>query len=659
MRLPSPARLFWIAAAAITILLLGLLGLADSPWLRVVFKTLLASVATLALVVLLAGGLRLALWRVGRRLAFSYFLIGVVPIPMVIVLGGIALYLMSGYFLGHEYRQALENLHYDVERAAETGLAQITARGTATTDAGAGVSLAFYANGRKVAGSDAAPAVWPEWTESPVEVEDPEIRLWTLPDGGLTVVAAATRPPHAVLAFHHGSLAAELTRRSSVWVTLIDPRDRESMSAVRVQLGSGRYALANMSAGTDAGARNAFFGIEAEDRPWLDRPILWWGEVIGAVNAIHDDVEVSPWMTASLNSTPRSLKRQLLSSSADLNAAVWASLIAVTGLISSIYVIAVLMALSMIYSLSRAVNRLSSATEAVRAGDFSRRIPVRRHDQIGELQRSFNHMTDNLESLIETATQKEILEKELEIARDLQESLLPAEVPATDRVEFSTLFEPSAAIGGDYFDILRIDDDRLAVVIADVSGHGLPTGLRMAMLKAALVILVEEQKPPSEILRRLSAMVRAEGRQRFFVTATIAVIDFRRDKLEITNAGHPPTYLLRDGRVEEILLAGSPLGALDENYQQREVDLQAGDVAVWLSDGLIEANNGADEPFGYDATVAALTGTGRSAQEVRDRLLASIKSHTGDEPAEDDRTLVAMRYFPGAGSEADVTPRNE
>ena len=76
-------------------------------------------------------------------------------------------------------------------------------------------------------------------------------------------------------------------------------------------------------------------------------------------------------------------------------------------------------------------------------------------------------------------------------------------LPQAESLEFSTLFEPSAAIGGDYFDILRVDENRLAVVIADVSGHGLPTGLRMAMIKAALGILVEEEKPPREILSRI------------------------------------------------------------------------------------------------------------------------------------------------------------
>jgi HAMP domain-containing protein len=665
MRLLTPARLFWLALSATAVVLIGLRLMVEADWLSTLFEVLIVSLALLALVALIARGLRLFLWRVGRRLAFSYFLIGVLPIPMVVVLGGVLLYLLSGYFLGHEYRVAVDALHEDLRYAASTSLAQFRARGTTGDSADEGVALAFYANGQRVAGSEEAPRVWPAWAEEAAAAPgSPDtLPFWALGDGSLTLAVAATSGPRGVLAWSPGPLDHELSRRSGVWVSLIDPRDRAAMSAVRLQLGTGEYAISNWGAGTNEAERDAFFGIAPPPRdqpvPWRDRPFLWWGEVAGSVRSLGDGSEVSEWLTVSLNGTPRSVRQRFFSSSSELNAAVWASLIAVTGLLSSIYLVAVLMALYMIYTLSRAVNRLSHATDAVLAGDFSQRIPVRRHDQIGELQHSFNDMTANLESLIGTAAQKELLEKELRIARDLQESLLPAEVPATERVEFSTLFEPSAAIGGDYFDILRIDDDRLAVVIADVSGHGLPTGLRMAMLKAALVILVEEQKPPSEILRRLNSMVRAEHRQRFFVTATIAVVDFHRHTLQITNAGHPPTYLVRDGEVREILLAGSPLGALDANYRQQSVSLRAGDVAVWLSDGLIEANNATGEPFGYDATLAALAGSARSAQEVRDRLLAAVESHTGGEPAEDDRTLVAMRYFPGVSSATGATPSNE
>jgi len=652
MRPFSLVRLFWIAILAAT-LLLGLSRLmVETIWLQHLLEVLLASIGTLVAVVLLARGLKVFLWRVGRRLAFSYFLIGVLPIPMVLVLGGIGLYMLSGYFLSHEYRTALATVHADLDSAAASSLERFSARGVSSSVGDAGIELAYYSDGRRVAGTDVAPNTWPAWVDEMEAESDAngQARYWSLDDGALAIVATATNGRQSVLALRRGRIDRELAAHSGFWVTLRDPAADATPDTVRLQLGQGEYNLGDPGAGTDESARDAFFGIEGEDQPWLDRPFLWWVEVAGAVYSLSDGSEHIEYLRASINGTPRRVRDEFFSASADLNAMVWASLIAVIGLLSSIYLIAVLMAFYMIFTLSRAVNRLSRVTDAVRSGDFSRRIPVRRHDQIGELQLSFNDMTGSLETLIETAAQKELLEKELEIARDLQESLLPAEVPATEQVEFSTLFEPSAAIGGDYFDILRIDDDRIAVVIADVSGHGLPTGLRMAMLKAALVILVQERKPPSEILKRLNRMVRAEKRQRFFVTATISVIDFRNNTLEITNAGHPPTYLIRNGEVEEILLAGSPLGALDENYRQQTVPLEPGDVAVWLSDGLIEANDRTDAPFGYEATEQALAGPSRSAVQVRDRLLAAVEAHTRGVPAEDDRTLVAMRYFPGSDS---------
>ncbi len=230
----------------------------------------------------------------------------------------------------------------------------------------------------------------------------------------------------------------------------------------------------------------------------------------------------------------------------------------------------------------------------------------------------------------------------------MQQSLIPKNLPEGEAVEFSTLFEPSAAIGGDYFDVLRLSDHELAVVVADVSGHGLPTGLRMAMVKAALGILVVETQEADEILRRLDGTVRSGdpggGESRFFVTATFAKVDFRAGRVELTNAGHPPTYHLRDGRAEEILLPGSPLGGLGTSYGHRTIEIEAGDALVWLSDGLIEAADGDDEPFGYDAVRAALAGPCESAVQVRDRLLAAVEAHTGGRPALDDRTLVVMRY---------------
>jgi sigma-B regulation protein RsbU (phosphoserine phosphatase) len=288
---------------------------------------------------------------------------------------------------------------------------------------------------------------------------------------------------------------------------------------------------------------------------------------------------------------------------------------------------------------------MSRATATVQGGDFAVRIPVRRRDQLGALQRSFNDMTANLEGLVATASQKEALEKELALAREVQNSLIPQQLPAGRGIEFATVFEPSAAIGGDYFDILSLPDGRIAVIIADVAGHGLSSGLRMAMLKAALFVASEDIRDPEEIFARLDRLVRSEqSHGRAFVTATLALLSLEDRTLEITNAGHPPTYLLRGGAVEEIVLPSSPLGGLGRRYARKTLPVAPGDTLVWLSDGLIEATNAAGEPFGYDGVLAALAGDAPSAAVVKDRLMASIARHTGGAAPGDDRTMVVLHY---------------
>src|SRR5262249_51786512 len=147
-----------------------------------------------------------------------------------------------------------------------------------------------------------------------------------------------------------------------------------------------------------------------------------------------------------LNGTPRTLKDHLFNANGEIDAASWGVLVGLALLLANVYSVAALMAMFMIVGLSRAVNRLSTATGAVRRGDFSARIPVRRRDQIGALQRDFNEMSVNLEMLVSASTQKELLEKELALARDLQNSLIPSNLPSDEGIEFATLFEPSAAI---------------------------------------------------------------------------------------------------------------------------------------------------------------------------------------------------------------------
>ncbi len=649
---------FLVGAVVLVSAIAGLAG--GAPWMALAAKMLALGAAILLALWLLARLLRRFLFRVGRRLAFSYFLIGVLPIPMAGLLLLLNAYLIAGYFTGHLYRDAVDRLHEDLQVAAEARAAHMAGGLSRTAAAEGDHVFAYYRFGERVAGDPRLPESWPAWLEeSATGRGEPDTGAgraqrtgrafvaWE--EGAPTLAAVAVTGDSAVVAVYAGDIENDLSRRAEVWVSLIRSDDPRRDSTIRLRVLAHEFALQPLLAKRRVESRAQFFGEEAETAGILDRPLLWWGEVSGPYRSLADGEVVAEFVTASLNGTLRTVFRNILSGAAEVNTAVWAGLISLTVLLSTIYALAAAMALYLIITLSRAVDRLSHATSAVQRGDFSARIPVRRRDQVGELQRSFNSMTANLEQLVASQAHKEILEKELEIARNLQKSLLPSILPSSDVVDFATLFEPSAAIGGDYFDILRIDDQRLAVVIADVSGHGLPTGLRMAMLKAALVILVEESKRPEEILRRLSEMVRADASdRRTFVTATVAVVDFRAGRLELTNAGHPPTYLVRAAGVEEILLPGNPLGALGETYGRTTVELATGDVAVWLSDGLIEAVGAAGEPFGYDRVREALAGPAPSAALVRDRLLAAVERHVKGRPPDDDRTLVAMRYLAGS-----------
>jgi serine phosphatase RsbU (regulator of sigma subunit) len=657
-------RSFLPFLAALGIVLLAAAAFSsESSLVSFLLKGLLLGLALLALLWLVWNGLRRFLWRVGRRLAFSYFLIGIFPIPLLALLLILNSFLLSGYFLGHLYRDAASSLQSEIQQVAERAVLEPAADSEARSAESDQLAISFYTRGRRVAGSTLLPARWPGWLDTgemparPSEGEEPGQSFVALADGNPTLLGRAIRGDRGVLAAFVGPIEDELGRRSGLNVTLMRSDDPGKEGTIQLSLGTREFALAPIKAGRATEVQPAAGTEGGQKRPWWQRPILLWGELAGPLRNLADGSLLAEDLVATLRGTPATAFGQLFSGSAEVNTAVWASLISVTGLLATIYGLAILMAFLLIFALSRAVNRLSKATNSVRAGDFSTRIPVRRKDQIGELQRSFNEMTANLESSVVAVAQKEVLEKELQIARDLQQSLLPADLPRSEAVDFATLFEPSAAIGGDYFDVLRPDDRRLVVVIADVSGHGLPTGLRMAMLKAALVILVEEGMPAREILRRLSKMISSSNERRFFVTASIAFIDLAAGVMELTNAGHPPTYLLRDGSVQEILLTGNPLGALGHSYEQRSIDLQQDDVIVWLSDGLIEALDPNGEPFGYERLRQALMGSVDGATQARERLLAAVERHTRGVPASDDRTLVALHYRPLAASAANSRTR--
>ena len=606
---------------------------------------------------LLSRALRAFLWRVSRRLAFSYFLIGVVPIPLFLILTLVAAYIAGGFFLGHIYRDAKASVANDLRFAAHRHMEQILRGTIEPIDQPVDIAFAYYRDGVKIAGAEAAPEAWQDWWPADsldnLSTELDGLRIVAGRDGVPTLAASVRADLYGILAIFDGDLSRELSERSGIWVELFRSDDPGSDETTKITFANREYRLDLPRLEESARADLAeFFHPGVAEPGFLDRPSVTWLEISEPFRDLATGELAAKYVSATLTANLRALYYRLVSPTSDVNLSVYAVFIAVAFLLMNIAVIAVLMALLMIFGLSRAVNHLSMATGRVQRGDFAARIEVHRRDQIGALQGTFNQMAANLENLVATAAQKEILEKEISIAQDLQHSLLPDTLAAPEGLSFAAHFEPSTAIGGDYYDLLPMAGGRLGIFIADVSGHGLSAGLRMAMVKSALALLCEDEDRPEKILKRLHHLMRdrlasANG-GRGFVTATLTLIDSATGALVVTNAGHPPTYLLRGGEVIEIMLPSTPLGKLADDYGQERLQLEPGDVVVWLSDGLIEATDAHRQDFGYRRVTEALTGVEPDPVAVRARLLDAIANHTGGGAPEDDRTLLVMAYRPVA-----------
>jgi len=214
-------------------------------------------------------------------------------------------------------------------------------------------------------------------------------------------------------------------------------------------------------------------------------------------------------------------------------------------------------------------------------------------------------------------------------------------------VSFSAHFEPTTSIGGDYYDVFNLDKTRLAVAIGDVSGHGLSTGLVMAMVKAAMTTLVEEGADEVSLFRRLNELVYRSTERRAFMTLAFTIFDLERGTLRHTNAGHLYPYLLRGSELPVgIEVPSLPLGVRSQiATRTAEVELHEGDAIVYLSDGIVEAQDESGDPFGFDQLEALLASTDdRSPSAIRDRILEAVARHAGTRPADDDRTIMVLRF---------------
>jgi sigma-B regulation protein RsbU (phosphoserine phosphatase) len=246
------------------------------------------------------------------------------------------------------------------------------------------------------------------------------------------------------------------------------------------------------------------------------------------------------------------------------------------------------------------------------------------------------------------------LRHELGIAADIQQSILPRSFPAfPERRDFDLYASmiPAREVGGDFYDFFLVDPDRLGLLIADVSGKGIPAALFMAVSRTLLKAHALEGLPPGECLERVNKRLCLDNGSEMFVTVFYAVLDTRTGAVEYGNAGHNPPYVLRrGGAVEPLERTGDMvLGAIEAApYHAKSARLEPGDTLLLYTDGVTEAMDVADALFGDERLSAYLGGAnGVEARTLIDGLVEAVRAFAGDTPQSDDLTALAVRYLGG------------
>jgi phosphoserine phosphatase RsbU/P len=297
-------------------------------------------------------------------------------------------------------------------------------------------------------------------------------------------------------------------------------------------------------------------------------------------------------------------------------------------------------------TVTRAVGDLYEATLHVRRGDFSHRIRVQQHDQLGALGDSFNEMTSSITELIEEQRQKQKLENEISIAREVQEQLFPKSIPSLPSLELSGICRAARSVSGDYYDFILLGPAQVGLALADISGKGIFASLLMASLQASLRSQASQSGTGSaELVARINRHIFTNTSDDRYATFFYSVYDCDAKTLTYTNAGHLAPFFITDSGCEELSEGGTVVGLFEEYaYTQRTLCVKPGTVLVVFSDGLTEPENVYGEEFGITRLrEEAIRLRHLPAAKLAQSLITAAEQWSGTPEQADDMTILVAR----------------
>jgi sigma-B regulation protein RsbU (phosphoserine phosphatase) len=620
---------------------------------------------------------RRLLWRVRRKLILSYIFVGFVPAILLaafaLLCGFLLFYNLSSYLvqsrlrgLGEQARYIAQTTAFDLQRAGGQDAATIIVRRqTAIAAQYPEASIAIVPAVRDCASPQAPTEVRPivagPWSHVPAPRLIP---AWVSCSGFAGVLAYAhtrgatlDRDTHLVV---RGVVFPDSSRPT--YAVVVDLLVNGSLLQ-QLQRDTG-VELKSMTASPPADAEDArpLPGLPADEPPHDTT-------ATGVLSSLPILLQYRDWTTGASGALTvtsglnvADLYRSITASEGPVGRNFGQGLLIVLFVIAALFLIiqfiALVAGLALAKSITGSVHELFTGTERVRQGDFTHKIAVRSDDQMGELAGSFNEMTASIEDLLIQAAEKKRLEEELRIAHEIQMSLLPQGPLLMPGLSVSALCVPAREVGGDYYDFLPLDDHRVGVLIADVSGKGTSAALYMAELKGLMLSLSEIHLSPRDLLISANRIIAQHLDARSFITMTYAVIDLRARTMTYARAGHTPLIYvpgpgIAGAKTQARILApdGLVLGLKIDNGEMFEkllkedtIPLRAGDLYLFFTDGISEAMNTHDDCFGENRLGQLVESHAHlPSEELRERVLREISAFVGDAPQHDDMTMILLK----------------
>ncbi len=280
-------------------------------------------------------------------------------------------------------------------------------------------------------------------------------------------------------------------------------------------------------------------------------------------------------------------------------------------------------------------------------------IDIDAGDELGEIAQAFNEMTSKFREAQVNLVEQQRLQKELQVAQEIQQMLLPDDFPDVVGYDIASYYQAAKEVGGDLFDFVEVDEHSIGICVADVSGKGVPGSLVMTMIRTALRLEARGNKNPADVLTKVNAFVTDDIRKGMFVTMFYVILDSRERVVSYASAGHNPMILYRGKTKETFYLnpSGFPVGItlpdirlFGEKIQADKIRLHPDDILVLYTDGITEAMNAKRELFGEERFLAAIRKYGHlDVVEFVKAIKNEILHFTGGYEQNDDITLVAIK----------------